>query len=260
MFFYKEVKIKMRIKTLYILILLFVSSIMLLIACKKIEIQEPDPNANIDYKCKDIDTFPEVPNLDFESWTLSTTRKYYIPDPECFWTTPNKSADLIIGNIRPPVTTFRVGHDSAYEGKYAVMMKTGTFKLGGSTLITSGTVATGTFKPNVNDPLNSIRFGQPFSRKIKKVTGMYKYISVQGDSCGMYCYQMKDKDTICFDRFISSETKRNWTEFTLEPVYQSDQIPDKLVLYWASSENGDELEGQKGSTLYIDAVKIEYYP
>ena len=59
---------------------------------------------------------------------------------------------------------------------------------------------------------------------------------------------------------LFTETKRNWTPFELNPVFRSDTRPDKLVLYWASSENGDELEGQKGSTLYLDAVKIEYYP
>lgn len=250
----------MKNKTYLLLSLLFAITTFVIYACKRIEVTVPDPNTNIDYKCKDIDTFPEVPNLDFESWTLSPTKRYYTPDPDCFWTTGNKSADLIIGSIKPPVTTFRVGKDSAYSGKYALMLKTSSFRLGSTNLITSGTLATGTFQPNVNDPLSSIKFGRPFYRKIKKVSGYYKYISIQNDSCGMYCYQMKGRDTISFDRIISSETKRNWTPFELNPVFRSDMRPDKLVLYWASSENGDELEGQKGSTLYLDAVKIEYYP
>lgn len=250
----------MKNKSLLLIFSIFITALFLIIACKRIEVNIPDPNTNIDYKCKDVDTFPEVPNLDFESWTLSPTKRYHILDPDCFWTTGNKSSDLIIGSIKPPVTTFRVGGDSAFSGKYALMLKTSSFKLGSTLLLTSGTVATGTFQPNVNDPLSSIKFGRPFYKKIKKVTGMYKYISVLNDSCGMYCYQMKGRDTVSFDRFISSETKRNWTPFELNPVFKSGVRPDKLVLYWASSENGDELEGQKGSTLYLDAVKIEYYP
>ena len=49
------------------------------------------------------------------------------------------------------------------------MLKTSSFRLGSTNLITSGTLATGTFQPNVNDPLSSIKFGRPFYRKIKKV-------------------------------------------------------------------------------------------
>lgn len=117
----------------------------------------------------------------------------------------------------------------------------------------------GDFKPNPNDPLSSIKFGKPFTRRIKSVKGYYQAISVNGDSIAMHCYMFRDNDTLGGAKIISSQTVRNWTPFELNLEYRSAERPNKLHLYFASSEAGDQLKGQKGNTLMLDELSIEYH-
>jgi hypothetical protein len=89
---------------------------------------------------------------------------------------------------------------------------------------------------------------------------------VKGDSCGLYCFVTKTKkvdnknviDTIGFSRIVSTEEVKSYRQFELNLQYKSEEIPDRLVIYFASSEAGDELKGQVGTTLFIDGVKVEY--
>jgi len=238
--------------------LVIIFALVLLWSCKKVYVYPPrDGEVSID--CENVDTFPDIPNTGFEEWSLSRTKRYMILEPSCFWTTANQSADLIIGSLKPPVSTFRVGNDSAYGGNYAVMLKTGSFRLFNRDVIVSGTIAAGEFKPNPNDPLSSIRFGQPFNRRIKSVKGYYKFLSVNSDSCGMHCYMFRGTDTLGGAKIISHQTVNSWTPFELNLNYRSTERPTSVNLYFASSESGKQLEGQKGTTLYLDELSIEYY-
>jgi hypothetical protein len=36
------------------------------------------------------------------------------------------------------------------------------------------------------------------------------------------------------------------------------ETPENIVIYFSSSEAGDEFKGQVGNTLYIDEVKVGY--
>jgi hypothetical protein len=238
--------------------LIITAALIALWSCKKIYVYPPR-EGDLSIDCKTVDTFPDIPNLGFEDWTLSRTKRYWVPEPSCFWTTANQSADLIIGSIKPPVTTFKVGRDSAYAGEHALMLRSGTFRLFGLEVITSGTIAVGEFKPNPNDPLSSIRFGKPFTRRIKSVKGYYQAISVNSDSISMHCYMFRDNDTLGGAKIISNQTVRTWTPFELNLEYTSTARPNKLHLYFASSEAGKELKGQKGNTLMLDELSVEYY-
>ena len=229
-------------------------------SCNKIKIEAPvlpDNSINCDSLVDNNKNFKEIPNLNFEYWTPSSSGRYEEPTPNCFWTTPSKSND-IIKSI--PITVTRVSGDSAHSGQYGCMIRTQQW----GSLITSGTVASGVFSPNFNNPLQSIVFGRLFTRRIKEVRGWYKFWSVSQDSCSFYCYELKKNtsskwDTVCFSRIITHETKPDWTEFVLTPVYKSSDTPEKLVLYFASSEEGDELKGQPGNTLIVDDVSVTYY-
>jgi hypothetical protein len=239
-------------------------SLFIIVGCTKIEIKKPvieDNNNSVD--CKSVQDangiFTSIPNLDFEVWSFSDSKKYEEPDPNCFWTTPNKTKDIIPAFF---VGVTKVGGDSAYSGKYAAMLKTGKW----GTILAAATIASGTFAPNLSNPLSSIKFGKPFKKKPKKVTGYYMYFPVGGDSCGMYCFVTKTKtvgtkkvlDTLGFTRIVSTETVPAYRQFQMELVYDSDETPDNVVIYFASSEGGKDLKGQVGSTLFVDEVKVEY--
>lgn len=235
--------------------------------CKKIVIEKPGLNTDTTPSVLDCKTFQDptkkffidVPNLGFEVWKMSASKKYEDPEPSCFWTTPNRSRDIINAI---PATVFKVGGDSAYSGKYAAMIKTGKW----AGLIMSGTIAAGSFSPNLSNPLQSISFGKPFKKRPKSISGYYKYYSVEGDSCSVYCFVTKQKtvsgkkviDTLGFANMITSETKTTYTKFDLPLTYKTNENPDRLVVYFSSSEAGDELKGQAGSTMFIDEVKILY--
>lgn len=239
-------------------LLILIFTVIILYSCTKIVITPPklpDNSINCDSLIRG-GYFTDIPNLNFEIWTLSASGRYYEPAPTCFWTTPSKAND-IIQNI--PITVTPVTGDSAHSGQYGCMIKTQKW----GRLITSGTVASGTFSPNFSNPLQSIVFGKPFNKRVKEVRGWYKFYSVEGDSCSFYCYGLKRNrttwDTLGFSRIITNQTKTEWTQFVLTPVYFSTQIPDKLVIYFASSEEGDELKGQPGNTLIIDDISVSYY-
>lgn len=235
-----------------------------LLSCEKITIEKPGQKTDDDIgtgpiRCSEIQTnniFNTVPNLDFEFWTKSSSGRYEDPDPNCFWATPNKSNDIINAI---PVTVFKVGGDSAYSGKHAAMIRTGKW----ANLIVGGVVASGVFSPNLSNPLQSIRFGKNFQQRPKKVTGFYMFYPVANDSCGLYCFVTKRRennklDTIGFSRIVSSEKVDRYRQFELNLNYTTNETPDQLILYFASSEGARDLKGQPGTTLFVDQVRIEY--
>ena len=245
-------------KQLYRLILCIAISVVVFVACKKIKIEKPRLRNNL-MTCDSIrknGVFVDIPNLDFESWTTSSSKRYEEPSLTCFWATPSKANDIISAM---PITVSKVTGENAHSGKYGCMIKSQAW----GSLFTSGTVAAGKFSPDFKNPLQSIQFGQPFTKKIKEVRGWYKFESVKQDSCSMYCYQLKktgDKiDTVNFSRIVTNISKLDWTEFVLTPVYRTEDTPNILVLYFASSEAGSELKGQVGNTLIIDDITITYY-
>jgi hypothetical protein len=234
-------------------------------ACKK-----DDPKTPPSKECKDKPTgtpFSDVPNLDFEDWYSGTSagankQQYYNPSPSCFWATPNNgSGDLGLAKI--PVPVFRVGGDSAYSGNYALMLKTGEGELLGKKTLIAGTVASGNFQIDINNPLQSLKFGKPFNKKPKTVTGYYRYFPVGGDSASAYCYVTKnlggDKlDTIGIGRKIFYDQQNEYAQFSFDVIYKNEETHDNLVIYFASSEAGADFKGQVGNTLFIDEVTVGY--
>lgn len=239
-------------------------------ACKKSEPEEVKPPTEI--KCDDIKDsngiFIEIPNLDFEVWNSGKTAgavpiEYNNPAPSCFWATSNNGAGDLgsIGKIPAPV--FRVGGDSAYSGKYAVMLKTSLGELFNEPKLIAGSVASGDFKIDIKDPFNSLKFGKPFNKKPKTVTGYYRYFPIAGDSASAYCYVTKKIsgnkiDTIGFGRKIFYTQQSEYAKFEFTVEYRSEESPDNLVIYFSSSEAGDEFKGQEGNTLFIDKVSVGY--
>lgn len=239
-------------------------------ACKKDTPKEIKPPTDI--KCTEIKDsngiFLQIPNLDFEIWYSGTTSgaqpiQYYNPSPSCFWATSNNGAGDLgsIGKIPAPV--YRVGGDSAYSGKYAVMLKTSLGELFNAPKLIAGSIASGDFKIDITDPFNSLKFGKPFNKRPKTVTGYYRYFPVGGDSASAYCYVTKKisgnkLDTIGFGRKLFYDLQDNYAQFQFDVIYKNEESPDNLVIYFASSEAGADFKGQVGNTLFIDEVTVGY--
>ncbi|MCO5248524.1 MAG: PCMD domain-containing protein [Chitinophagales bacterium] len=215
--------------------------------------------------------FDDIPNLSFENWYTGksagqNSETYYNPCYEDFWATPNQgSGDL--GLAKVPVTVFRVSGTDARTG-YAAKLVTGLGQLLGKPTVTAATICSGDFKVDIQNPLNTLKFGKPFTRKPKKVSGYYKFTSIESDSASAYCFVTsgsgKNIDTIGFGRklFYKEDATNTYKKFEYDVVYKEGNLEkpsDRLVIYFSSSEAGDEFKGQPGNTLYIDDVEVEYY-
>ncbi len=249
----------------YTRILGLVALLCFVIACGK---DEPDPEPPIDESnCNEIRTngiFNLVPNLDFESWSLPKGAKYIEPDPHCFWATPNRGSLSIGETVVVPQTVFRVSGDSVHSGKYAVMMKTEMGKLLGKDQLITGSITSGDFSVNISDPLNSLKPGKRFNKRPKTVSGYYMFYQVLGDSSVVECYVTKNisgnqVDTLGRGRVLFKEPQNHYTQFSFDLIYTSEDTPDNIVIFFASSEDGDSFKGQPGNTLFIDNVKVDYH-
>ncbi len=251
----------LKLRMIYMVLFAFVS--VSVISCDKEE--EPEEKEIVDNSCDEIKVdgvFTSIPNLDFDDWSLSKSKRYNEPIPTCFWATGNPATDISILGNRAPVTVFKVGNDSARTG-YAAMLQTSKFRVFSNQDVTAGGLASGNFKVNITDPGESLAFGKPFTQKIKKVSGYYKYFpgaSEKGvDSLGIYALMMMDQETLAIDKFISSDTAAEWTLFELNLRGDYAETPNKVSISFGSSEGGPKLRGEPGSTLFIDDVSVEYY-
>lgn len=235
-------------------------------SCKKNEPETPPSKV-----CKTAPTgeiFPEIPGLDFEDWYSGkgagqNPETYYNPSPKEFWASPNNGSGDLGTLAQVPVVVFRVGGDSVYSGSYAAMLKTSEGKVGNKKTLVAGAIASGIFEIDIKDPFNSLKFGKKFIKRPKTVTGYYKYYPVAGDSASAYCYVTKIDanckiDTIGFGRKLFYDTQDEYAKFEFEVKYKSEDIPQNVVIYFTSSEAGDEFKGQVGNTLFIDEVSISY--
>lgn len=242
---------------------IFVAASMIIVACDK------DPVDNKPTECKNKPTgqlFTEIPNLDFETWYTGKTsglnsKEYHNPGPKEFWSTPNLgSGDLGVAIV--PVTVFRVEGDEARTG-YAAKIVTGEGTLLGRKTIVSGTIASGDFEVNINNPLQTLKFGKRFEKRPKSVSGYYKYFPVGGDSASVYCFVTKldancKVDTIGFGRKLFYDIQETYAKFEFDLEYKNNEKPENIVIYFSSSEAGDEFKGQPNNTIYFDDVEVKY--
>ncbi len=193
-----------------------------------------------------------VNNGSFEEWG---NEGGYIDIAGDYWDTANRTALL---GVDENVTE----SSDAHTGNASAKLETSNWLNN----VTSATVFTGSFIPNVLDPPKSIKFGKPypFTNEPELPTNFrvwYKYFPVEGDSAEVYTYLTKwtGTDTI---RVASAYTKlydekTEWTLLDIPFTGNSTEMPDTIICVFASSSRGDILQGQIGNTLFIDDV--EYY-
>ena len=202
-------------------------------------------------------------NKDFEEWvempTSGGTVKYLTPYGD-IWATSNEASMVFLSEPCVDRTT------DAYNGTYAAKIK--TVQLGTSK--GSGTLFTGKFKIDVLNPLNSTRFGIPYTDKPLFFKGFYKFMPVDGDSCRIASYLTKwnatnkSRDTIAaasITRQQSITATSTYKEFDIfYKYYKPATVPDSLSIILASSADGANFNAAIGTTLIIDAISLEYYP
>jgi len=94
-----------------------------------------------------------LPNMDMEEWI--TYPNYENPAPEGVWASANKVVDLLPGVY--PVLLFK--SEDSYSGTYAAKARTDSAS--GMPLLT-GSLSTGLFSVNLQNPLKSLITGVPY--------------------------------------------------------------------------------------------------
>lgn len=193
-------------------------------------------------------------NSDFENWTNHPGNSIYSSyDQVDNWATGNAVLDLIPNASPPTIKT-----TDAQIGKYAAKLTTQFF----FNQIAAGNLFTGTFKLDLQTPVNSAKIGIPYSSRPTAFSVYYKYTPVKGDSCSIYVLltkynsSTKSKDTIGLASFISSNLVTTYTLLTIPIVYKSDEIPDEISAVFSSSADGGHFKGQAGSSLTVDNFSL----
>jgi hypothetical protein len=190
-----------------------------------------------------------LPNMGFEDWI--TYPNYENPAPEGIWASANKVVDLNPDVY--PVLLFK--SDDAHSGNYAAKAVTNIAV--GMPLLT-GSVSTGVFTVNLQNPLKSLISGVPYKSRPVRFQGYYKYMGVDGDSCELrttltrWNESEKKKDKIGEAIYRTTDLIDEYTFFDLEVVYFSSLEPDTIDVVFAASAGGEYFVGGIGSTLYID--------
>ncbi|MDZ7742823.1 MAG: PCMD domain-containing protein [Bacteroidota bacterium] len=204
-------------------------------------------------------TNDQLPNMNLELW--QDFGRYESPAPLGIWATPNKVSDLLVFLDPPPVTVSKT--TDAVSGQYAARIETIQPE---DFFLMAGTLATGIFEPDLENPVKSLRQGVPFTSKPSAFSGYYKYLPVDGDSCNLYATLSKwnsathKRDTIAYAGLPQMEEyPSEYTKFTFNfEYYQEGIVPDTLIMIMVSSAEGDAFIGGIGSCLYVDELKLLY--
>lgn len=199
-----------------------------------------------------------IPNLNFESWTASSSGNYHEPDPSNIWATPNYVMDLIFGN---PSGSIVQRSTDAHGGSYAALMKSRNIagNFAGATLFTGKLNTTIPFSPTA-------QLGVPFTGRPYSMKGWYKYTSVNNDSSSIYIRLTKwnsttnTRETVGFKEIRSYTSVATYTPFELVVDYTSSVTPDSITIVYSASAGAEQGNGQVGSSLWIDDVTLEYAP
>lgn len=220
--------------------IVFVILIAFIVSCKKETVETPKPTPN---------PTPNVGmNMDMETWQVYTQNQISYEEPAGgYWTSLNSLAKL-----NGPITVMRT--NDAQNGNYAALLETkewGTLKIPGLLVI-------GTFLPQ--EPF--VFEGKPYTQSPNSFSGYYKYLPNNQDTAIVYAKLSKfnplkgHQDTIAETSLIITESIPQYTMFNLDFDYKLDLSPDTITIIFVSSIDGANFNGQVGSKLYIDNLKL----
>lgn len=231
----------------------------------------------------DITTFttestPEIPNLDFNTWTWAAPNWYPNADAaNSYWGSGNEGVTMSI--VNKPANT--VPTDDAVSVKAAKMT---SIKVPIANFA-AGNIFTGKYKTNISNPVSSVTFGRPYVGRPIRLKGWYKYtpqiVNVAGgaytkvhhpeavgkmDWCHIYLRlenwggavdRPANPKVIAYGEFKTDQTVAAYTPFEFEIVYSDTQTkPTHVTLVGTSSIYGEDFYGGEGSVLCIDQFEL----
>ncbi|MDR0605518.1 MAG: PCMD domain-containing protein, partial [Bacteroidales bacterium] len=161
-----------------------------------------------------------------------------------------------------PLTAFREEGGNVYNGNYSLKVVSDQMIFGDTSIFLPGVAAT----LYINfTPVDCI-LGQPFTSRPTAIKGFYKYIPVNGDSAAIEVRLEKSGTVLGGGKQVIYTEVSTWTQFDIPINYLSDEVPDTIVVIFASSANYDftslatlmACQGQIGSALYLDDVEFDY--
>lgn len=193
----------------------------------------------------------QAPNPSFETWINDGG----VQNPEG-WKTLNP-----LSLLGAPITVKKSA--DAQSGTYSAQLKTENFGLVGNI---AGLLYLGTF--DALQGLNAVKLGVPFNGGTpQKLTGFYKYTSIQNDSAIIYVQLLKfnnnKRDTLADATFVEYNTTQgtDYKPFEVNFNYLiPNQTPDSIVFVITSSGGGQQGQGNTGSTLWVDNLQFVYPP
>lgn len=190
-----------------------------------------------------------LPNGNMEEWI--SYPNYENPFPEGIWASANKIVDLNPSYYH--AVLFK--SDDAHSGNFAAKGVTARFD--GLPLLT-GSLSTGLFDVDLQNPLESMIIGVPYKSRPTKFQGFYKYFGVDGDSCEIRTSLTK-WDPVAGEQIKVGEAIMRTTDlvdeytfFDLTFNYYSTEEPDTIDMVFAASAGGEIFVGGVGSTIYVD--------
>lgn len=214
---------------------------------------------------------PTIPNLNMDSW--SQKGKVVLPYGE------GETPYWITGNAG--VTTFNesntVSTTDAVAGK-AAKLQTVTVPVVG---LAAGNLFVGDFVTDMGNPLNSTKWGKPFTGRPRKLAGMFKYIQKTIDVSkdnrpekgspdkgtawirledwkGAVGLRPADAEILAYSIHYFDKNVTEYTRFEFDIKYTSAKQPTHITICFSSSYLGDLYTGGVGSTLFIDNIELIY--
>lgn len=226
------------------------------------------------------ETFVEIPNLNFNTWTktqegLFTKRDCWFPNGDqanSYWATGNAGVVTLKSSNSIPVEDGRDG--------YSVQLSTISITLVG---YAAGNLFIGDYETDMGNPANSVKFGRPYSgARPVKLSGWYKYApgatmrdggkipadrTLTSDECEIYVKLWAGETLIGEGSFVDNKNVSVYTQFECPINYvDTTKRPDKITIVATSSRYGGEFEGSsvvgqlaEGSTLRVDDFELSYY-
>ena len=194
-----------------------------------------------------------IPNGDFEEWTSHPGQGLFkeYEEPSGVWSSGNGVVHVAPGS--DPVCEKT---EDAVSGTYAVKLT--TRQIFGQ--MASGSLYTGRFELNLQNPRESARLGMPYTDRPLRFKGYYKYFPAGGDS-GVVRTALRKWDgqesKIIGQAIVGIYSEvPEWTSFDVAVTYFSQETPDTVEVVFASSKGGGDFRGDVGSTLFVDAVEF----
>ena len=181
-----------------------------------------------------------LPNNDFESWEDMGTF-----EQAEFWDSPNATGIVCVTKS-----------EDAYSGTYAARLE--TIEILSGLFVVPGLITLADFSINLAELSFNLQGGLFLQENVSKLTGMYKYTGVNGDSASVVIYNFKhpegeEIDSIGIGVTYLHDTE-DWTPFEVFMVNRNDHVPDTFNVLIISS--GDE-DLKVGSVLLVDSLTIE---